>query len=645
MSQNNLRPRRRYQRVGWVLACCLGIAVTAGGQKSASQAKASVAKTTSASLSPAAWPAEEREQYVKLEQEWGTRTHTETDAVHGMVSGTSGAFAVHAGVKALEAGGSAVDAALTTSLAQIALTAGSFVSYAGFMNGLYYEAKTGKVYSFNAAYNIPKAETDPLSIPEGGNVTGTPSGRTALVPGFMAGVQALHDRFGKLPFAAIFSPAVYLAENGLVVTPYLAGSMEMRRTVLSRLPETRAVFFKADGSAYKAGEIFRQPALAETLGNVAQHGAAYMYRGPWAKHLVEAVQRDGGHMTMEDLASYKVLWQEPIKISYHGYEVYAMPRPNVGGHATLAGLNLLEAADVRKLGPPTKSADALYDFIQITRAPALLGFGIGFEVGEAARRDKFAKQFLSDIDFSDAGLLNKDNMRRLWQKIESPTWAQVKEAASKQVQEFVRDAQSHHSAAVVAADSEGNIVALTHTINTMTWGTTGINVGGISIPDSAAFQQVAIRDAIRAKGPGGRLPDPANPVMVLRSGKAFLGGSSIGMGLYDVTLQSLVHILDFGMEPQAAVNGGQFVGPALTIAIASTAIPTLEATRAEAVPEGVFSDAIVEAVRAKGQPIEVWPKRRTLAGFGSWVTIEVDPWTHHFHGGVSPYYNGNVEGH
>jgi len=116
----------------------------------------------------------------------------------------------------LKAGGSAADAALTTVLAQVALTAGGAVSYAGIFTAVYYDAGSKKVYSPNASWNTPKDETDPRSIPS----QGIASGRTALVPGFMAGVQALHDRFGRRPFAELFGPSIWLAEKGLPATAH-----------------------------------------------------------------------------------------------------------------------------------------------------------------------------------------------------------------------------------------------------------------------------------------------------------------------------------------------------------------------------------------------------------------------------------------
>src|SRR5262245_65249244 len=116
---------------------------------------------------------------------------------------------------------------MATSLAQIALQAGAPTSYAGILTMVYYDAASKKVYSLNAGYNTVLEEKDPLTIPGGGK----PSGRTALVPGFFAGVQVAHDRFGKLPFASLFDPASYMHEREFVVDRVL-GWIKIRQDVL-----------------------------------------------------------------------------------------------------------------------------------------------------------------------------------------------------------------------------------------------------------------------------------------------------------------------------------------------------------------------------------------------------------------------------
>jgi gamma-glutamyltranspeptidase/glutathione hydrolase len=127
-----------------------------------------------------------------------------------MVTGSSGPFAELAGRRALEIGGTAADAVLTTALAQVVLAAGSWVSFAGIFSLVYYEAAADKVHSLHAGYKTFQEEAAPLTIPG----SPTPSGRTALVPGFFAGVEAAHRKFGKLPWKEIFEPAIYAAATG-----------------------------------------------------------------------------------------------------------------------------------------------------------------------------------------------------------------------------------------------------------------------------------------------------------------------------------------------------------------------------------------------------------------------------------------------
>ena len=114
----------------------------------------------------------------------------------------------------------------------------------------YYDASTGKIYHLNAGYNTLLEEKDPLSIPRMDESTtrGSPSGRTALVPGFMAGIQAAHDRFGKIPMGRLFQPAIDLADKGFAVDPLLAYFLRFRKDVLSRLPETKRLFTRPNGA-------------------------------------------------------------------------------------------------------------------------------------------------------------------------------------------------------------------------------------------------------------------------------------------------------------------------------------------------------------------------------------------------------------
>ena len=180
----------------------------------------------------------------------------------GLVVGLTGKRAVHAGLEILKQGGGAADAATATAMVQIVEAAGSYVSFAGIFSMVYYDASTKQFHYLNAGFNTPIEETDPLSIPKMDPLTGggPPSGRTALVPGFMAGVQAARDRFGKLPMARIVEPAIALADDGFEVDPQLVAWIAFRKGVLGRLPETKRVFTRAG----------RRPSTAAATGSVSR---------------------------------------------------------------------------------------------------------------------------------------------------------------------------------------------------------------------------------------------------------------------------------------------------------------------------------------------------------------------------------------
>lgn len=579
-------------------------------------------------LSPKYWPAGELEKFKVLNNTPG-QPHPMAEGTKGVIAGTTGALAVRAGLEALKQGGSAADAALTTSLAQISLAAGCWVSYSGIMTGVYYEARTGKVYSLNAGFNTVQGENDPLSIPG----TGKPSGRTALVPGYMAGVQALHDKFGKLPFAKIVEPAIYFAENGIEITPTLDRYINIRKDVLVRLPEIKQIFTKADGTLYAKGDQFKQLQLAETLMKVAAKGASYMYTGEWAKKFVDSVRREGGNMTLKDLEDYKVLWNEPIQTTYRDYDVFTLGFPGTGGVNLVEALNLLEAADIAKFGHYATSPDALYGLIQISRVGYFL----------PALPPATIKTLFPDLDISPQSRLKKETAKLLWAAIQSPKWRLLMQgiyksarkgadAAAQAVEKDIR--KSNHSDAVVAVDEEGNVAAICHSINTVIWGTTGIFVDGVSINDSASIQQ----QLIKAVGPGVRLPDPTNPAIFLKSGKPVLASSSIGSGLLEDTLQNLVNILNFGMDPKTSEDTPKFLSPDWG------GFGGGGRMEFQTFGKGEFSAEILLAVRTKGQDIkELKPEEQELRR-GYWIGIKLDPATSKRQGAVMRHYNGYALG-
>lgn len=570
-------------------------------------------------FSPDRWPQQDRDRYLALQAVSYNDAPKRLDKVavsaKGMIAGTSDPFAVHAGLEALRRGGSAADAALTTALAQVALTAGSTVSYAGIMTVVYYDASTAKTYTLNAGYNTVQEEKDPRTIPR----MGSPSGRTALVPGFMAGVQSLHDRFGRLPFAALFAPAVWVSEEGVPVGPMVANLLRAEQQFITRLPATRRILAKEDGTLYGHGDILRQPELATTLRNIAAKGAAYMYSGAWAHRFVEAVRREGGKMTLDDLSAYRPEWTEPLQMPYRDYEVISLGLPSIGGLHTLSALRLAEVADLKKQGHYAASPEALYTLIQISRLQRILAF-----TPEAALKEAFP-----DVDWSPASALTRATAERLLAHIRKPDWQ------PKMMRLLNQTAAPNHSAGVVAVDEQGNVASLLHTCYCYGWGSTGIFVDGVSIPDSASVQQRQIADA----GAGARLPEVANPLIVLKSGKPILASAAVGPGLFEVTLQNLISVLDFDMDPKSAVDQPNYHGPSIEISRRSH--PRLELEK-EMLLEGDFPEAVLKGLRARGQALDLMKAPPPM--MGQWIGIRIDFNSRELRGGVPSRWRGHVEG-
>jgi gamma-glutamyltranspeptidase/glutathione hydrolase len=567
---------------------------------------------------PDQWPEQDLNRYLAIQSTVDPRSQQRTqlespdNSTAAMIVGTSEPLAVHVGLEVLEHGGNAADAALTTVLAQVALTAGATVSYAGVLNAVYFDAAAGKVHTLNAGYNTSRNEKDPLSIPK----VGEHSGRTALVPGFMAGVQALHERVGSLPFSALFGPAIWIAEHGVVASPLLASSIYWEQRYITRLPEGRSIFTKADGHLYQPGELFRQPALAVTLRKIAAQGSAYMYTGEWAHHFIDLIGREGGTLTLDDLASYRPLWSEPLETDYGPFQLVSLGPPNIGGVTTLSELKIAAAGELKKYGPYASSTDALYYLIQIER------FADAFANMPAAMR----QQQFPDSDPSITALLDRKNAERAWTYIQRRVRRPTPEKGG-----------TDHTAAVIAVDKQGNVACILHSSVGIAWGATGIFVDGISVPDSAVYQQKAIAVA----GPGARLPDPTTLVLALQEGKPVLASTAIGRAGKSVTIGNLLNILDLGMDPQTAARQPSLLGPFL-----GGAGPGISKTP-ESVPEAIaqgtpISQSVLDGVEARGQPIKLVPLNSQP---GDWIGIQIDPEHHELKGGGgAPQYPVLVEG-
>ncbi len=562
-------------------------------------------------LSPDHWGDRELDKYLEMD----SRSFPSNPAAYGekgAVTNTFHAAASRAGLEALKQGGTSVDAALTASMTQITLNAGAVISFFGILNMVHYDAATGKMVSMDATWNTLKEETDPMTIP-GGNPFGGEglyasrevSGRTALVGGFMKGVEAAHQRYGKLPFKSLFEPSIYLAKNGFKIDERTGDFFKRRDVQLRRLPETKATLIKPDGSGYVPGDLFKQPALAATLENIVTQGTDYMYKGEWARKAVAAVQKDGGKMTLEDLANYEVIWNEPTRQQYGAYEVAVLGPPSNGTVNLIEALNLAEASGLFSKPHWSKSGEALRTMSDVTNM-----FMLSF-LPVATR-----ELIYPGLNLTDSSRMLKGTSAELWKRMEQGVkLAQYAGVGPK------------HSDTVVAIDQWGNMTAITHSINTVTWGNEAINVDGVSITDAAWFQQSQIKLA----GPGKRLPAPIEIGILLKDGQPILPFASMSTGLHQQTVQSLVNIIAHNMDVEDAVNA-----PAILMPLADATVPTAPKYSVR-VMEGAFPDSVLDR---SGLPVVKIPASERRYTQGLWVGIYRDPKTGKLKAASPPYATG-----
>jgi gamma-glutamyltranspeptidase/glutathione hydrolase len=559
-------------------------------------------------LSPSSWPKAEREQIEQSEST--TVSPIEARSVEGnggIISATVSPLSVYAGIQTLKHGGNAADAAATTALTQVTMQLGSVVSYAGIFTMLYYDAKAHQVYSLDAGYNSYLHETDPKSIPVGDlgplPVTSAPKptaggakGRETLVPGFMAGVEAMHSRFGRLPFGSLFDPAVWYAENGVRISPVLQYYFMARGKFLSRTPEGQTFMRQAGDETPKTGDLFVQPELAKTLKAICQQGSRYMYTGPWAEDFVRIVRREGGQVTADDLKRYEPVWSEPCKETVFGHTVYVNGPPHLGAQSLFTGLNLAEALKLDEKGPYWTDPATFQALARIgpvvTVAPL-----IGKRTADLLRS--------KGVDLSPSAQLGKDYAQAL-----APLFDRI----------FTPPAgdDPKHSNAIVVVDRDGNIAAITHTINSVIWGDTGIVVGGIPIPDSASFQQAALA-AIK---PGDRVPHRIIDTIAFEGDTPILATASIGSSLVPECIRALLGVLGQHQDLATIMRA-----PPLLANVSMSVIERPAWQLSVPVPPDAYSAEFISKLKALGLVLDEMPSA-TVAGLrGTLAAVSIDPKT------------------
>ncbi len=267
-------------------------------------------------------------------------------ARNGMVA-TSQPLATAAGLRILQQGGNAIDAAIAAA-AVLNVVEPHMTGIGGDAFAIVYWSKTGELTGLNASGRAPAAMT--LDYMKKKGYSSMPdSGPDAItVPGAFDGWFSLHQKFGKLKLSDVMAPAIEYAEQGFPVSEIISNQWQATAGRLMR-DEWAKKTFLPDGHPLQQGEIFYNRNLAATFRKLAAGGRDAFYKGEIAEKIVKAIRDKGGVMAMEDLAGHKSEWVKPISVNYKGYDLYELP-PNGQGMAALQMLNILEGFDLKNIG-------------------------------------------------------------------------------------------------------------------------------------------------------------------------------------------------------------------------------------------------------------------------------------------------------
>jgi gamma-glutamyltranspeptidase / glutathione hydrolase len=432
--------------------------------------------------------------------------------------------ATQAGEEVLAAGGNAFDAFVAATLAEYVVAEGG-TSIAGPLGALIFDTKTKEVAYLDADFNEVKDPKGKWSTWDG-MVTWlgfNRTGKAVLVPGALAGLEEMSRRYGNLSFDRLVQPALKLARDGFPLSESYAVVIQWSSKVLKRTDYGRRTFFRS-GQPLRPGDTLKQPELAEFLSKVAGHGAAYMYRGDWAKECVRVVRSRRGRMTEEDLASYRPSWHKPWTIRYRGYDVYAPSGRDWGGLWVNLALLALENTDLAGMGHYSRSVDALEVVVRTARQ---VWQELPWLEDPHILEDRAAVE----------SRLTSNHAKEIWNRV------------NQKLQAGTAARRGSHSYHIIVVDKHGNIVTGTHTIQSLPWGH-GLFVEGIPLTYMGYVPSKS--------GPGERRLDALTMHLGFRDGKFRFATGAITAALLETNLQFLLNVIDYELPPDQAASLPRF---------------------------------------------------------------------------------------
>lgn len=449
------------------------------------------------------------------------------------------------GVDIMKKGGNAFDAMAATELAlAVAYPYAGNISGGGFM---VYRKANGEIGSLDYREKAPMAAQKNMYLDKNGNVIPNLSVDGALaigVPGTIAGIFAVHEKFGKLSMEEIMKPAIALAKRGVVVTEKQTKQLESHKAAIIKISGNQTLL----AQNYKVGDTIKYAALAETLSRIMKNGKDEFYKGETAQKMVDFIQQKGGIILMEDLAKYEAKWRNPVVFKYQDLKVISMAPPSSGGITLQQILKMVEPFSLSKFGHNSEK------YIQV--------------ITEAERRAYADRNyFIGDPDFVKVPQNEMLEESYLKQKMRDFDWkkATLSSAVSHGKISLSESNETTHYSIV---DGEGNAVSVTTTLNGA--------FGSKLYSDELGFFFNNEMDDFSAKpgipnsygligaeansiAPEKRMLSSMTPTIVEKNGKLFMVvGTPGGSTIITSVLQTILNVSAFKMSMQEAVNAPRF---------------------------------------------------------------------------------------
>ena len=449
------------------------------------------------------------------------------------------------GVDIMKQGGNAFDAMIATDLALL-------VSYpvAGNIGGggfMVFRMNDGTTGALDYRETAPYLATKNMYLDEEGKVDSDKSKTGALaigVPGTIAGLFEIHEKYGSMPIQQLIEPAIQLAKNGVVVTEAQAKRLNHHKGSFRKVNQEHIIY----DQEWRTGDTIKNPLLAKTLERIKTHGRDGFYKGKTADLIVNHIQNIGGIITKDDLANYEVKWRAPITFIYKGHKIISMPPPSSGGICLAQILKTIEPYDIGQYKHNSTK------YIQL--------------IAEAERRSYADRSyFLGDPDFITVPIESLTSTKYLSQRMQSFNWKKAtksSELSRGSFSGYESDETTHYS----IVDPFGNSVSVTTTLNGAYGSKVFVDKGGFflnnEMDDFSAkpgtpnmFGLVgAEANSIAAQK---RMLSSMSPTIVETNGQLkMVLGSPGGSTIITTVLQNILNILDYDMSMQESVSKPRF---------------------------------------------------------------------------------------